>query len=178
LFSWIDIIEGGSIGSKITNYIDSPGEKAWMLHVNLDLFAMAAFSIPDRRMLWSKSTALHKKFYAESYESSFKKKSPVSVNKYPEYASNIMHLRDFYIETNKPISHIDVYSLIRDVAGDYVEQVEHTSTFNNIMTTKNYQHYRLHMRNITSPNIDNEGIAQILSALRANAKTKLGAVVQ
>lgn len=178
MFSWIPIIEGGSIGNKITNYIDSPGEKAWMLNINLDLFAMAAFSIPDRRILWSKSAAIHKKFYAESYESSFKKKSAISINKYPEYTSNVLHLRDFYIENDKPVSHSDVYSLIRDVAGDYVEQADHMSSFSNVMTTKNYQHYRLHMRNVSSPNIDNEGIMQILSALRANAKNKMGLVLK
>jgi phenylalanyl-tRNA synthetase alpha chain len=90
---------------------------AWAFGLGLERIAMVLFQIPDIRLFWSQDSRFLQQFSAGKV-TQFK---PYS--KYPNSSKDI----SFWL-TGAGVHENDVYDIVRDIAGELVEEVKEVST--------------------------------------------------
>jgi len=144
---WIELNGGGMTKESVFKKFGVTGYNAWAFGIGLDRAAIISMQLPDIRLLWStdprvkKQLVLGKKF--------------VEVSKYPPVT------RDISFIVPKTFSPNDYFDLVRDVAGDLVEQVELIDQYENDAKfgadKKSYAYrviYRSNDRTLTSEEVD------------------------
>jgi len=118
--NWIEITGAGLVHPNcLKNFsLDSEIYNGWAFAFGLERLAMIKMEIPDIRILWSEDERITSQF--KDINSKYQE-----VSKYP------MVVRDISFIIDKNINLNNYYELVRDEAGNIIEQVELTDEYEN-----------------------------------------------
>ncbi|RKF61505.1 Phenylalanine--tRNA ligase, mitochondrial [Golovinomyces cichoracearum] len=160
---WLEVLGCGIVQQSILNQANVPHQVGWAFGIGLERIAMLLFGIPDIRIFWSQdprfldqfkglSTNLHKlKRYTpfSKYPGTFKDMA-FWIKDTPGSTSN---------ELNAKTHENDVMQIVRDVAGNTVENVTRIDEFKHPITGRISWCYRVNYRSLE----------KTLSSFEANA---------
>lgn len=117
---WMEITGAGLVHSQVLkNFgIDPQEYNGWAFAVGVERLAMIKMGIPDIRIFWSQDPRITSQF--KDINSKYKE-----VSKYPAV------VRDISFVIAKSVALNNYYELVRDEAGDLVEQVELVDQYEN-----------------------------------------------
>jgi phenylalanyl-tRNA synthetase alpha chain len=117
--TWVEVLGAGVVkGSVLDNLgVDSSKWNGWAFGFGLERLAIISMELPDIRLLWSEDERVKRQLKLGQV---FKE-----VSKYPPV------VRDISFIVNKDFVPNNYFDLVRDIAGDLVEQVERIDTYEN-----------------------------------------------
>jgi phenylalanyl-tRNA synthetase alpha chain len=143
---WLEVLGCGLIEKKILENNGMGDDVGWAFGLGLERLAMVLYQIPDIRLFWTSDRRFLDQF-KDSGDVIFK---PYS--KYPYVTKDI----SFWISENYHEN--DFHQLIREVAGDLVEEVKLIDDFTHPKTQKTNHTYRVTYRamgrNLTNAEIN------------------------
>jgi len=144
---WIEILGGGMPKASVMKNFAVEGYNGWAFGFGLERLAIIGMELPDIRLLWSTDERVKKQLkLGQKF---------VEVSKFPPV------IRDISFIVPKTFSPNDYFDLVRDVAGDLVEQVELIDQYENDAKfgadKKSYAYrviYRSNDRTLTNEEVD------------------------
>jgi phenylalanyl-tRNA synthetase alpha chain len=144
---WIEIMGGGMTKQSVFKKIGVEGYNAWAFGFGLERLAIISMELPDIRLLWSTDERVKKQLHMGTRF--------VEVSKYPPV------IRDISFIVPKTFAPNNYFDLVRDIAGDLVEQVELIDEYENAekfgADKKSYAYritYRSGDRTLTNEEVD------------------------
>lgn len=152
---WLEVLGSGVINQKIFNNSGVPDQLGWAFGIGLERIAMLLFEIPDIRLFWSKDERFLGQFRGVSDDLS-KMKRFVPFSKHPAcYKDVAFWLRSSSssagggIRANAVDFHEnDIMEIVREVAGDSVEDVKMIDQFTHPKTGRKSMCYRINYRSL------------------------------
>jgi phenylalanyl-tRNA synthetase alpha chain len=160
---WLEVLGCGIIQPEIVRNSDRGGaEIGWAFGLGLERLAMVLFDIPDIRLFWTDDDRFHKQF------TSGKIVRFLPFSKYPPCYKDVTFWvpEDFHPN--------DLNEVVRDVAGDLVEQVELVDEFTHPKTQKLSNCFRITYRSMER-SLTNEEIDELQFLVREKVVNKFGA---
>jgi phenylalanyl-tRNA synthetase alpha chain len=106
---WLELLGGGMPKASVLGKMGVEGYHGWAFGFGLERLAIASMALPDIRLLWSSDERVKKQLVlGREYK---------AVSKYPPI------VRDISFVVHKGFVPNDYFDLVREVAGDLVEQV-------------------------------------------------------
>ncbi len=115
--AWVEIMGGGMPRSSVLKTLGLEGYNGWAFGFGLERLAIISMKLPDIRLLWSTDERVTKQLVLG--------KTFVSVSKYPPI------VRDISFIVTKDFVPNNYFDLVRDIAGDLVEEVRLIDTYEN-----------------------------------------------
>ena len=144
---WIEILGGGMPKKSVLKKMGVEGYHGWAFGFGLERLAIISMELPDIRLLWSDDPRVTKQLRMG--------RKFVEVSKYPPVTRDISFIVDNGFAPN------NYFDLVRDVAGDLVEQMELIDEYENAEKfgagKKSYAYrivYRSSDRTLTSEEVD------------------------
>ncbi|KAM7208479.1 hypothetical protein V8F20_001160 [Naviculisporaceae sp. PSN 640] len=153
---WLEVLGSGVSKQEILINADQPNQIGWAFGIGLDRIAMLLFQIPDIRLFWSEDERFLGQFRGVSDDLDNKLKRFVPFSKYPACPKDVSfwlrptsaaggndkrgNVHDFHEN--------DVMEIIRDVAGDSVEDVKLVDEFVHPKTGRKSLCYRVNYRSL------------------------------
>jgi phenylalanyl-tRNA synthetase alpha chain len=144
---WIEILGGGMPKPSVMKNFGLEGYHGWAFGFGLERLAIIGMELPDIRLLWSTDERVKKQLHMGN--------KFMEVSKYPPV------IRDISFIVPKTFSPNDYFDLVRDIAGDLVEQVELIDQYENDakfgVDKKSYAYritYRSSDRTLTNEEVD------------------------
>jgi phenylalanyl-tRNA synthetase alpha chain len=144
---WLEILGGGMAKKSSLRKMGLEGYNGWAFGFGLERLAIISMQLPDIRLLWSDDERVKKQLHLGQ--------KFVEVSKYPAI------VRDISFVVKKDFMPNVYFDLVRDVAGDLVEQVELLDEYENDekfgADKKSYAYritYRAGDRTLTNDEID------------------------
>jgi phenylalanyl-tRNA synthetase alpha chain len=144
---WVEILGGGMPKKSVLGKFGVTGYNGWAFGFGLERLAIISMELPDIRLLWSNDERVKKQLHMGT--------KFVEVSKYPPV------IRDISFLVPKTFSPNDYFDLVRDIAGDLVEQVELIDEYENDAKfgaeKKSYAYriiYRSSDRTLTNDEVD------------------------
>jgi phenylalanyl-tRNA synthetase alpha chain len=141
---WLELLGCGVIQKNILANCGREGENGWAFGIGLERIAMTLFSIPDIRLFWSQDPRFINQF-ASGEVIQFQ---PYS--KFPPCPKDISFWIPELYNSN------DFYALVRDIAGDLVENVELVDEFTHPKTNRQSHCYRIIYRSMDRSLLNSE----------------------
>ncbi|SPO03467.1 related to mitochondrial phenylalanyl-tRNA synthetase (MSF1) [Cephalotrichum gorgonifer] len=151
---WLEVLGCGVVRHDILASAGVPGQVGWAFGVGLDRIAMLLFQIPDIRLYWSRDERFLSQFAGVSDDlDSLRRFVPFS--KYPPCRKDV----SFWLRSTsaaggdpRPSAHDfhenDVMEVVRNVAGDRVEDVLFADEFTHPKTGRRSLCYRINYRSL------------------------------
>lgn len=167
---WLEVLGCGVVHQDIVKAVGRGDQKGWAFGLGLERLAMILFSIPDIRLFWTQDERFHRQFQSGEI---------VTFEPYSKYPPC---LKDISFWTNvdgvKPTFHVnDLNEVIRDIAGDLVEQVQLIDEFVHPKTGRTSNCFRISYRSmdrsLTNEEIDNlqeEVRREVVNRLRVDLR--------
>ena len=114
---WVEILGGGLPKKSVLKNFGLEGYNGWAYGFGLERLAIISMKLPDIRLLWSTDERVKKQLELG--------RTFVEVSKYPPI------IRDISLLVKKGLVMNDYFDLVRDTAGDLVEQVELLDQYEN-----------------------------------------------
>lgn len=135
---WLEMCGCGVERQHVLNNVGINDKVSWAFGIGLERMAMVLFGIPDIRLFWSQDSRFASQFKADT------------VTMFKPYSKYPGTLRDvaFWINESKPIHENDIMSIVRNIAGDLVENVALIDEFVNPKTGKKSQCYRINYQSM------------------------------
>lgn len=130
---WLELLGSGIIRNEIVEKSGIGNTIGWAFGVGLERLAMVLYEIPDIRLFWSNDTGFLNQFKEADFGKQIKYK-PVS--SYPQCANDL----SFWLPDNTKVEDFaenDLFDLVRDVAGDMIEQVNVFNIVNFVISYSN-----------------------------------------
>jgi len=159
---WMEVLGCGVIEHQILKNSGCDTKFGWAFGIGLERLAMLMFEVPDIRMLWTEVpgykksiTNLISNLYddmgvdPESYDFSKMDISKVRELRMPStYAKNppVTQNMSFFMEKGRKVEPNDVYDVVREVAGEYIESVRIQDEFFHPTEKKKANMYELIFR--------------------------------
>ena len=144
---WMEILGGGMTKQSVFRKFGVEGYNAWAFGFGLERLAMISTDLPDIRLLWSEDLRVKQQLHLGT--------KFVEVSKYPPV------IRDISFIVPKTFAPNDYFDLVRDIAGDLVEQVGLIDEYENAekfgADKKSYAYriiYRSSDRTLTNEEVD------------------------
>ncbi|KAJ7582704.1 phenylalanyl-tRNA synthetase [Mycena floridula] len=163
---WLEILGCGVIKQKTLDTSAVTDTIGWAFGLGLERIAMVLYSIPDIRLFWSTDPRFLSQF-VEGEISTFK---PYS--KYPACFKDV----SFWTEETQPLHENDFCDLVRDIAGDLVEDVKQIDSFVHPKTKRTSLCYRINYRSMDrslSNEETNEIQARVVSRLKDQFRVEI-----
>lgn len=149
---WLECLGSGVINQHIFDKSGVPDQLGWAFGIGIDRIAMLLFEIPDIRLFWSRDERFLSQFKGVSDDLS-KLKRFVPFSKYPEcYKDVAFWLRSTSSaaggQTGAAFHENDIMEIVRDVAGDNVEDVKMIDQFTHPKTGRKSLCYRINYRSL------------------------------
>ncbi|CAN0512454.1 unnamed protein product, partial [Ectocarpus sp. 8 AP-2014] len=109
---WMEVLGCGVIHDEVMDNAGRTGEIGWAFGLGLERLAMVLFSIPDIRLFWSEDPR---------FSSQFEAKTLTTFQPYSKYPPCYKDVTFWLPEDN--FHNNDLFEVVRDVAGDLVEEV-------------------------------------------------------
>ena len=114
---WIEMLGSGMVRKTVLSNIGLEGYSGWAFGFGLERLAIISMELPDIRLLWSKDPRVTKQLkLGQKF---------VEVSKYPAITRDISFIVDKSFEPN------NYFDLVRDIAGDLVEEMALLDKFEN-----------------------------------------------
>ncbi|KAJ3524245.1 hypothetical protein NM688_g8594 [Phlebia brevispora] len=163
---WLEILGCGVVLQSTLDRAKVPDSIGWAFGLGLERIAMILFSIPDIRLFWSQDPRFLSQFTPGNIEP-FK---PYS--KYPPcYKDVSFWLPEQGLHAN------DFCDLVRDTAGDLVEDVALIDSFTHPKTKRSSQCYRINYRSMDK-SLSNEEANAIHERVLAHLKGNFGVEIR
>ena len=163
---WIELNGGGMTKQSVFKKFGVEGYNAWAFGIGLDRAAIISMQLPDIRLLWSTDERVKKQLHMGQ--------KFVEVSKYPPVVRDISFIVPLDFAPN------DYFDLVRDVAGDLVEQVERLDEYENEekfgVGKKSYA-YRITYRS-SERTLTNEEVDVLHKKIEEETKKEFGATVR
>ena len=159
---WLEVLGCGVIQQEIVRNAGRGEQIGWAFGLGLERLAMVLFGIPDIRLFWSKDERFHKQFESGQIVTF------VPFSKYPPCLKDI----SFWIPDGFHAN--DLNEIVRDVAGDLVEQVELIDEFVHPKSQKLSNCFRITYRSMER-SLTNEEIDQLQEQVRDSMVDNFGA---
>ena len=166
---WLEIVGAGVVHTQVLSNlgIDPSVYNGWAFGFGLERIAMAKMNIPDIRIFWSDDLRITNQF--KDIDSQYKE-----ISKFP------MTYRDISFIVDKNTSLNNYYEIIRDCAGNLVEQVELIDKYideQKFGSDKISYTFRIVYRS-PERTLTNEEINQIQEKIIEKTKKELGAIIR
>lgn len=143
---WLEVLGCGVLQQQIVRNAGLGEQVGWAFGLGLERLAMVLFDIPDIRLFWSKDA----RFISQFKDGEITTFKPYS--KYPACYKDVSFWHDSDFHEN------NLCEVVREIAGDIVEQVAVVDEFMHPKTQRQSKCYRItyrHMdRNLTNEEID------------------------
>ena len=163
---WIEILGGGMPRKNVLANFGLTGYNGWAFGFGLERLAIISMALPDIRLLWSTDERVKKQL---NLGQKF-----VEVSKYPPV------VRDISFIVPREFAPNDYFDLVRDVAGDLVEQVELLDEYENeekFGAGKKSYAYRITYRS-SERTLTNEEVDVLHKKIEEETKKEFGAVIR
>lgn len=180
---WLEVLGCGVMRPEILHQglsqndaSSSSSPKAWAFGLGLERLAMILFEIPDIRLFWTSD----KRFWKQFSEDTITKFQPYS--KFPpcykdvSFWVNNSNDNDDNGESSIPAFHVnELLDLLREVAGDLVENVQLVDQFVHPKTQRESKCYRITYRSMDR-SLTNEEIDELQENFRRKIQSDLPSV--
>src|SRR3989344_1158636 len=165
---WMEVLGSGLVHKKVLENLGLDPEKynGWAFGMGIESLAMVKMEIPDIRIFWSEDPRITSQF--KDINSKYKE-----VSKYPAV------LRDISFVIDKNINLNNYYELVRDQAGNLIEQVELVDQYENEEKWPGKKSYtfRVIYRSLEKT-LTNEEVNNIHDTIVEKTKGEFGAVIR
>jgi phenylalanyl-tRNA synthetase alpha chain len=141
---WIEILGCGVMRNEILANAGVYNSIGYAFGLGLERLAMILYEIPDIRLFWSEDSGFLNQFNEADIDKNIKYKA---VSQYPQCTNDL----SFWLPADLPLdvfSVNDFYDLVRDIAGDIVEQVTLHDKFSHPKTGRNSLCFRIVYRHM------------------------------
>ncbi|CAM9136121.1 unnamed protein product, partial [Hapterophycus canaliculatus] len=160
---WLEVLGCGVIQDDVMSNAGRAGEIGWAFGLGLERLAMVLFSIPDIRLFWSEDPRFSSQFEAQTLTTF----QPYS--KYPPcYKDVTFWLPDGGFHNN------DLFEVVRDVAGDLVEEIQLLDDFIHPKNERRSRCFRITYRSMDR-SLTNEEVDRLQAIVRGRITTLLKA---
>jgi len=163
---WVELLGGGMPKKAVLANMGVTGYNGWAYGFGLERLAIASMKLPDIRLLWSEDERVKKQLVLG--------KPFAEVSKYPPVVRDISFVVDKNFVPN------DYFDLVRDVAGDLVEEVDLIDKYDNeekFGKDKLSYAYRITYRSINRTLINDE-VDKLHKDLEERTNAVFGATVR
>eukprot|EP01128_Nolandella_sp_AFSM9_P008014 TRINITY_DN4599_c0_g1_i1.p1 TRINITY_DN4599_c0_g1~~TRINITY_DN4599_c0_g1_i1.p1 ORF type:complete len:449 (-),score=95.13 TRINITY_DN4599_c0_g1_i1:152-1477(-) len=157
---WMEVLGCGVVHKDIVANCGLGTRKGWAFGLGLERLAMVLFQIPDIRLFWSSD---------DRFLSQFSSGEIVQFEPYSKYPSSF---RDVAFWTVEGYHENAFYELVREVAGDIVENVSCVDTYTNKEGRKSVC-YRINYRHMDR-SLTNEEVNILQEDVRSKVVSTLG----
>ncbi|CZR52769.1 probable phenylalanyl-tRNA synthetase, mitochondrial precursor [Phialocephala subalpina] len=175
---WLEVLGCGVVKQDLFKNADVPDQLGWAFGIGLERIAMLLFEIPDIRLFWSKDPRFLDQFKGVS-EDLDKLRKFVPFSKYPACYKDVA----FWLKSSSSAAggggmemefhENDVMEIVRDAAGDIVEDVSMTDSFVHPKTGRKSLCYRVNYRSLERT-LTNEEANEVHERVRGALVEKLG----
>ncbi|QDS73646.1 hypothetical protein FKW77_002383 [Venturia effusa] len=146
---WLELLGCGVVKQEILSNAGVPSRSGWAFGIGLERIAMLLFNVPDIRLFWSKDPRFLAQF---SQDGEIRKFIPFS-NKPPCYKDISFWLPSSTSSAGqdalkREVHDNDIMEVVREVAGDLVEDVEPGEPFVHPKTGRKSLFYRINYRSL------------------------------
>ncbi|OAV88808.1 phenylalanyl-tRNA synthetase [Puccinia triticina 1-1 BBBD Race 1] len=172
---WLEILGCGVVQQRTLIEAKVPEKIGWAFGLGLERIAMVLFSIPDIRLFWSTDRRFRDQFTNQAVLSS---PQQTGVVKFQPFSKNPACYKDlsFWIPATSSEDSFeanDLFEIIRDVGGSWVEEVKLIDEFTHPKTGRQSRCYRIVYRSIER-NLSNEEVNLTQERVRTALQDKLG----
>ncbi len=163
---WIEILGGGMTKQSVFKKFGVEGYNAWAFGFGLERLAIISMELPDIRLLWSTDERVKKQLHMGH--------KFIEVSKYPSVVRDISFVVPDIFAPN------DYFDLVRDIAGNLVEQVELIDEYVNeekFGAGKKSYAYRVVYRS-NDKTLTNEEVDALHHELEKGTVSEFGAIVR
>ena len=143
---WLEILGGGIVQNEILKNNNLENKKAWAFGLGLESLAMILFKIPDIRYFWTTD---------ERFLNQFKSGEIIEFKEYSKYPP--CH-KDISFWLNEDYNYNNFCEIVREMGGDFVENISLIDNFTNSKTNKTSHCYRItyrsNDRSLTNEEVD------------------------
>jgi len=152
---WLEVLGSGVVQQQIFINAGVPSQAGWAFGIGIDRIAMLLFKIPDIRLFWSRDARFLSQFSGVSDNLDTLRRF-VPFSKYPPCTKDI----SFWLPSTtsaaggntrpspQDFHENDVMELVRNVAGDVVEDVRLVDEFTHPKTARRSLCYRINYRSL------------------------------
>lgn len=140
----VEVLGCGVIHQDILTKCNLSNRVGWAFGLGLERLAMLLFDIPDIRLFWSKDPRFLK-IFSKCRESYLRTGRHVQFKPFSKYPPSKRELSFWLPESGTPFAENDFFSIVRDTAGDAVEEVELVDTYVS-PEGRTSKHYRIVFR--------------------------------
>lgn len=160
---WLEVLGCGIVQQSILNQANVPNQVGWAFGIGLERIAMLLFGIPDIRIFWSQDPRFLDQFKGLGTNLD-QLRSYTPFSKYPgTFKDMAFWIKETPVSTSNESTEKthenDVMQIVRDVAGDTVENVTRIDEFKHPVTGRISWCYRVNYRSLE----------KTLSSFEANA---------
>jgi phenylalanyl-tRNA synthetase alpha chain len=152
--SWLEVLGCGVVHKDVLQNANRVGKCGWAFGLGLERLAMVLFQIPDIRLFWTEDKRFTNQFKNVDALNTSELVTFKSYSKFPVCWKAV----SFWLPTNNKFHSNDVYDIVRNVAGELVEQVilfdEYTCKKTGRMSHAYRINYRHMNRNLTNNEVD------------------------
>ncbi|KAL9083627.1 MAG: hypothetical protein Q9165_008442 [Trypethelium subeluteriae] len=155
---WLEVLGSGVVKQELLDEAGVPQRVGWAFGVGLERIAMLLFGIPDIRLFWSRDPRFLDQFKSEvvgAEEGKVKGSGKiVRFQPFSKYPASPRDVSFFLPSTSspaggRPVFHEnDIMELVRDTAGDSVEDVQMVDEFVHPKTGRKSLCYRINYRSL------------------------------
>lgn len=160
---WLEVCGCGLVREHVLHNAGITDKISWAFGIGLERMAMLLFGIPDIRLFWSLDPRFASQF------------SPNTVTFFKPYSKYPGTLRDvaFWVDVNTPVHENDIMAIVREIAGDLVENVTLIDEFVHPTTGRASQCYRINYQSMDS-SLTNTEINEYQEQVRSRLITEYG----
>lgn len=158
---WLEILGCGLVKQLTLDKANVPNKIGWAFGLGLERIAMILFSIPDIRLFWSQDPRFLNQF------------EPGKVSQFQRFSKNPPCYKDVSFWLPETFEANDVFELIRDVGGTWVEEVKLIDQFEHPITKRTSHCYRITYRSMER-NLSNEEVNVTQARVCEALKTQMG----
>jgi phenylalanyl-tRNA synthetase alpha chain len=163
---WIEILGCGMARKSVLKECGIEGYHGWAFGFGLERLAIASMSLPDIRLLWSSDERVTKQLQlGRKFQ---------EVSKYPPT------VRDISFIVTKDVALNNYYEIVREYAGNLIEEVKHVDTFENAAkfgADKVSHTFRIIYRS-PERTLTNDEVNEIQDKIREKTASELNAVLR
>lgn len=167
---WLEILGCGVVQQRTLDEAQVPGKMGWAFGLGLERIAMVLFSISDIRLFWSDDPRFKDQF------------KEGQISRFVPFSKNPACYKDlsFWIPNQSHAPHDedafepnDLFEIIRDVGGSWVEEVKLIDEFTHPVTKRKSQCYRISYRSIER-NLSNQEVNETQTRVKLALEGQLG----
>ncbi|KAF9482760.1 phenylalanyl-tRNA synthetase [Pholiota conissans] len=164
---WLEILGCGVVRQATLNTASVPNKIGWAFGLGLERIAMVLYSIPDIRLFWSEDSRFLSQF------------EQGKINVFQPYSKHPSCFKDvsFWLSPNCALHENDFCDVVRDTAGDLVEDVKRIDHFVHPKTKRTSLCYRINYRSMDR-SLSNEEVNHVQSQVVTRLKERFAVEIR